>query len=360
MAYLEVKAVTKSFDNPNGLTSQAIKMADFSINEGELVVFVGPSGCGKSTLLRMIAGLETITSGEIVLQGQVINDLEVSQRQIAMVFQDYALYPHMSVKENLTFGLENQKINSQVIEEKVSQVLDELELNEFASRLPKALSGGQRQRVALARALVKNPKVYLLDEPLSNLDARLRVQTRKLIAQLHERLHATMIYVTHDQIEAMTLGDRIVVMDQGIIQQIASPEEIYTQPANTFVARFMGTPSMNLLSVDLDNPSTACLEEVKELIHQKLEQAGIQEPLKEVIVGIRPEAIQILPASQGLEPELVEYLGAENLVYFKLHEGELIVKVGVSQKIDRSQVYEIKIDPESIYLFDQQNGLRIH
>ena len=247
MAYLEFKNIVKEYEGDH-VTNRAVNEADFSIEKGEFVVFVGPSGCGKSTFLRMVAGLEEISGGEMILDGEIINDVEVKDRDVSMVFQDYSLYPHMTVRENLSFGLENQKVKKDVINNKIKDVIKILEMDTLEKRYPKQLSGGQRQRVALGRAMMKEPKVFLLDEPLSNLDSRLRVNTRKMIADLHKRLNSTMIYVTHDQIEAMTLGDRIVVMNKGVIQQIDSPENVYLNPQNTFVANFIGTPSMNLLN----------------------------------------------------------------------------------------------------------------
>lgn len=355
MAYLEFHNVSKIFEESNGSKTTAVKKANFSVEEGELVVFVGPSGCGKSTLLRMIAGLEEISDGEIILDDLILNDLEVKDRGIAMVFQDYALYPHMTVSENLSFGLENIHLPKPQQKEKIEKSLSMLELTALAERLPKALSGGQRQRVALGRALVKEPKLFLLDEPLSNLDARLRVQTRKLISELHKKLKATMIYVTHDQVEAMTLGDKIVVMNQGEIQQVGTPEEIYQNPNNTFVASFIGTPSMNLIHLDLTQP----LSEPFIQIEEEIKNIGHKNKLKEVVVGIRPEAIKLEINSEGLLPEMVEYLGSENLVYFKLSNDEIIVKESIAKRLDQEINYQLILDQESIYFFDSQSGLRI-
>lgn len=355
MAYLQFHNVSKIFEESNGSKTTAVKEADFSVEAGELVVFVGPSGCGKSTLLRMIAGLEEISKGKIILENLVLNDLEVKDRGIAMVFQDYALYPHMTVSENLSFGLENIHLPKQQQREKVENSLSMLELTDLAERFPRALSGGQRQRVALGRALVKEPKLFLLDEPLSNLDARLRVQTRKLISELHKKLKATMIYVTHDQVEAMTLGDKIVVMNQGKIQQVGTPEEIYQNPKNTFVASFIGTPSMNLIQLDLNQPLTEPFIQIEEEIKNICDK----NKLKEVVVGIRPEAIKLEINSEGLLPEMVEYLGSENLVYFKLANGEIIVKESIAKRLHSEIKYQLILDQENVYFFDSQSGLRI-
>ena len=249
MASIELKDVRKVYGAPDGVV--AVEGATFRAEDGEFVVLVGPSGCGKSTMLRMIAGLETITSGEIRIGETVVNDIPAQDRDIAMVFQSYALYPHMSVRENLAFGLKLRKTPAPEIERRVSTAAEVLGIGEILDRKPRQLSGGQRQRVALGRAIVRDPRVFLFDEPLSNLDARLRVQMRAELATLHRRLGATMIYVTHDQVEAMTLGDRIVVLNGGVIQQIAPPLELYERPANRFVAGFMGSPAMNFFEGEL-------------------------------------------------------------------------------------------------------------
>ncbi|UUX33356.1 ABC transporter ATP-binding protein [Fundicoccus culcitae] len=359
MTYLEFKGVSKIFYDNDDHENYAVNKADLLVDKGELVVFVGPSGCGKSTLLRMIAGLEDIDEGEIILDDIVVNEVEVSKREVAMVFQDYALYPHMTVDKNLSFGLENTKIKQAEIDEKVDYALNVLELGTLKERLPKQLSGGQRQRVALGRALVKNPKVFLLDEPLSNLDARLRVQTRKLISDLHKQLQATMIYVTHDQIEAMTLGDKIVVMNHGVIQQVGTPEEIYQEPSNTFVANFIGTPSMNLLHSQLSPSGSVQIGETVIPLPTELVEKAKAFVGKEVIVGIRPEDITLIDQEEGLKPELVEYLGSENIVYFNTPQGELVVKSNVSQRLDSEVSYQLIFNSEKIYLFNSQSGIRI-
>ncbi|MCO7124240.1 sn-glycerol-3-phosphate ABC transporter ATP-binding protein UgpC [Sporolactobacillus shoreicorticis] len=359
MSFLTFKHVSKQYVDGKNNQGYAVRNANFSINKGELVVFVGPSGCGKSTFLRMLAGLEEITSGEIILEEQSLNDVDVKMRDIAMVFQDYALYPHMSVEENLSFGLKNQRKPKQTIMQKVDMACSLLDLSDFRKRMPKQLSGGQRQRVALGRAIVKEPKVFLLDEPLSNLDAKLRVQTRKMIADLHNRLKATMIYVTHDQTEAMTLADKIVVMNKGIIQQIDTPERIYLYPSNLFVAGFIGSPPMNLLRVKIKNSQSFKLSEFNVQVpddYQVLLQPYVG---KEVILGIRPEYIQLselTTGESGIKPNLIEFLGSENLIYFMLEEGELIVKKNLSSKMSPSTNYGLKIKRENMHFFDPISG----
>lgn len=363
MPYLEFKRIVKEYESEQDKT-RAVNGADFSIEKGELVVFVGPSGCGKSTFLRMVAGLEELTSGEMILDGQVINDIEVKDRDVSMVFQDYALYPHMTINENLSFGLENQKVKKPVIKEKIEEVIKILELEGLEKRYPKQLSGGQRQRVALGRAMMKEPKVFLLDEPLSNLDSRLRVNTRKMIAELHKRLNSTMIYVTHDQVEAMTLGDKIVVMNHGEVQQIDTPENIYLNPKNTFVANFIGTPSMNLLEVDINEKGTIQIADEPFDLPDFGKQVLSDYHLKEVILGIRPENIRLDVAeeasAQTYQPKFVEFLGSENVVYFDLYGSELVAKVNVPYKLSDESYYKIKIDTDKICLFNKETTQRVY
>ncbi len=303
MAYLQLQGIEKFFGE-----HRAIKGIDLSIHQGEFVVFVGPSGCGKSTLLRLIAGLEHIDNGCLTLDGHNITHAPSSKRDLAMVFQSYALYPHMSVYENMSFALKLAKVAPQVIEEKVQNAARILNLTPYLQRTPKELSGGQRQRVAIGRAIVRQPKVFLFDEPLSNLDAALRGQTRVEIARLHRDLGATTIYVTHDQVEAMTLADRVVVLRDGVIEQVGTPLELYDKPANQFVAQFIGTPQMNVLPV-------------ANLPAHVQTQAPTQ--ARTGSLGLRPEHVQVLPAGQsGLQGrvDLVEALGAETLIYVSTDE----------------------------------------
>ena len=308
MAYLQLRGIEKFFGE-----HRAIKGIDLTINQGEFIVFVGPSGCGKSTLLRLIAGLEAIDGGTLMLDGRDITDQPSSKRDLAMVFQSYALYPHMSVYENMSFALKLAKVDKQVIDEKVQNAARILNLTEYLQRTPKELSGGQRQRVAIGRAIVRAPKVFLFDEPLSNLDAALRGQTRVEIAKLHRDLGATTIYVTHDQVEAMTLADKVVVLRDGQIEQVGTPLELYDRPANQFVAQFIGTPQMNVV------PLAQLPVAVQQLAPATAAGGSI---------GLRPEAVTVQPKGQGAitgQVELVEALGAETLLYVRTAEGAQLV-----------------------------------
>ncbi len=331
MSNVILKNVTKIYDK-----KKVINNIDLNINDKEFVVLVGASGCGKSTLLRMIAGLENITSGEIFIGDKKVNDVHPKDRDIAFVFQSYALYPHMTVRENIAFGLKMRKIDKTTIEKKVQEAADILDLGEYLDRKPKQLSGGQRQRVALGRAIVRNPKVFLMDEPLSNLDAKLRVQMRSEIKKLHEKLQTTFIYVTHDQTEALTMGDRVVVLDKGVIQQAAAPEEIYNNPANTFVAGFVGSPQMNFIDSD-DFPN--------------IEK-------KDVTLGIRPEKmITGGDIKLNVNVEITELLGSEKIAYFNIGNQKCSAKLSADKEI--GQTLELSINPNDIYYFDKNTGLRI-
>ncbi|EHR72441.1 ATPase component of ABC-type sugar transporter [Burkholderiales bacterium JOSHI_001] len=343
MAFLELKGVEKYFG-----PVQAIKGIDLAINPGEFIVFVGPSGCGKSTLLRLIAGLENIDVGSLVLDGRDITQLPSSKRDLAMVFQSYALYPHMTVAQNMSFALRLAKEDPAVIDQKVKRAAEILNLTAYLDRLPKALSGGQRQRVAIGRAIVRSPKVFLFDEPLSNLDAALRGQTRVEIAKLHRDLGATTIYVTHDQVEAMTLADRVVVLRDGRIEQVGTPLELYDKPANQFVAQFIGTPQMNVLPADAVPPWRAELGAA-------LPAGGF--------IGLRPEYIVLQPAGQGAvqgRVELVEALGAETLVYVALPSGTQVV----TRQNERTQLHVgdavgLAMDAANAHLFDAQGRVAV-
>jgi multiple sugar transport system ATP-binding protein len=329
---------------------------------------VGPSGCGKSTTLRMIGGLEDITSGEIVIDGRVENNLHPKDRNIAMVFQNYALYPHMSVYDNLGFGLKMKKMQKEDIDLKVREAARILDIEELLERKPKELSGGQRQRVALGRAIVREAKVFLMDEPLSNLDAKLRFQTRAEITKLHKRLKATTIYVTHDQTEAMTMASKIVVMKDGLIQQVGTPREIYLRPANVFVGKFIGSPAMNFIDV-VYNGEYLEIGMLKfklpgEMI-QRLNERGYKN--KQLIMGVRPESIQILDnvvntdndLSFVIEVEMAELMGAETLVYFNLNEQQMILKVNDMGFYPSGKKLSINIAMSDLHLFDAETELRI-
>ena len=327
MASLSLKHIHKIY--PNGF--EAVKDFNLEVEDKEFIIFVGPSGCGKSTTLRMIAGLEDISDGEFMIDGKIMNDVEPKDRDIAMVFQNYALYPHMSVRDNMAFGLKLRKTPKHEINKKVKDAAHILDLDELLDRKPAALSGGQRQRVAMGRAIVREPKVFLMDEPLSNLDAKLRVQMRTEIAALHQRLGATIIYVTHDQTEAMTLGTRIVVMKDGIIQQVASPQKLYNEPVNLFVAGFIGSPQMNFVNADcVAKGEDVYLEFDRFSVKLPEKKASVLKEQgyvgKQVVMGIRPEDIMEAEHELAAYPDSkidvkingYELLGAEVLLYFNL------------------------------------------
>lgn len=359
------------FDNigkvyPGGV--RAVSGFDLEIKNEEFIIFVGPSGCGKSTVLRMIAGLEEISEGSLYIDGKVVNNVEPKDRDIAMVFQNYALYPHMTVYENMAFGLKMRKVPKQEIDEKVREAANILGIGELLSRKPKALSGGQRQRVALGRAIVRSPKVFLMDEPLSNLDAKLRVQTRAEIVKLHKRLKTTFIYVTHDQTEAMTMGDKIVVMKDGVIQQFASPQELYNEPVNVFVAGFIGTPQMNFLDINILEEdgkmileiggSRAGLEGEKS---EKLRSGGYAG--KSVVLGIRSEDIQEGSESGGLfisgTVDAIENMGSEKHVFLKCGDKDIIAKVHRESEVEIGDKLELRIDISKAHYFDSESEERI-
>ena len=332
MAYLQLSNIEKYFG-----TQHAIKGIDLAIEKGEFVVFVGPSGCGKSTLLRLIAGLEQIDQGSLHLDGRDITNLQSSQRDLAMVFQSYALYPHMTVFENMSFALKLANVDRATIRAKVDKAAAILDLHQYLERTPRELSGGQRQRVAIGRAIVRDPKVFLFDEPLSNLDAALRVQTRIEIAKLHRELGATTIYVTHDQVEAMTLADRVVVLRDGRIEQHGTPLELYDHPANRFVAQFIGTPSMNVV------PSAA----LPQLANGTAGDGGF--------VGIRPEHVHLDGQAAGLPAtvDMVESLGVETLIYARLANDVQIVSRGSERThLHPGDATRVTFDPGTIHHFD--------
>ncbi len=337
MAFLELKNIVKEFG-----PVRTIKGIDLAVNKGEFVVFVGPSGCGKSTLLRLIAGLESVTSGTISLDGRDITELPSSKRDLAMVFQSYALYPHMTVFDNMSFALKLAKVDVAVRKEKVERAAKILNLTQYLQRTPKELSGGQRQRVAIGRAIVRAPKVFLFDEPLSNLDAALRGQTRVEIANLHRSLGATTIYVTHDQIEAMTLADRVVVLRDGLIEQVGAPLELYDRPANQFVAQFIGTPQMNVLAA-------AALPELTRIAGLRLPADGS--------VGVRPESVRVGAADQGIPArvELVESLGSDTLIHTRVGANvALVSRQSERTALKPGDAVGVQIDPTALLFFDHQ------
>jgi len=334
---------------------------DLEIDQGEFIVFVGPSGCGKSTLLRMIAGLETVTSGEMSIDGEVVNDIPPSRRGIAMVFQSYALYPHMTVYDNMAFGMRIARESKTEIDRRVRAAADILQLTPYLDRLPKALSGGQRQRVAIGRAICRNPKVFLFDEPLSNLDAALRVATRIEIAKLKDKLSdTTMIYVTHDQVEAMTLADRIVVLSAGRIEQVGPPLELYERPANLFVARFIGSPAMNILPVTIGEPGSETSVTLK---GGRSTSVPITVPAADkggkASLGVRPEDLEISTNDDYLfegRVLLVEALGEVTLLYLEGGAGEepVIVKLPGTSDVSKGDIVRLKTVPQKLHLFDAE------
>ena len=344
MASVTIRDVKKSYGD-----LQVMHGINLDVNEGEFVVFVGPSGCGKSTLLRMIAGLEEVTSGEISIGNKVVNEVAPSKRGVAMVFQSYALYPHMTVFNNMAFGLKQAKTAPDEIDRRVREAAEVLQITDYLDRSPRNLSGGQRQRVAIGRAIVRDPEVFLFDEPLSNLDAALRVQTRLEIARLHERLNSTMIYVTHDQVEAMTLADKIVVLRDGRVEQVGSPIDLYQRPANAFVAQFIGSPKMNFFQT----------AELAKNASKKLTAAAINSN-----IGFRPEHLAISSEKDAIiggTLDLIEQLGEYALVHLNTSSGEsFIVKMDVPPKVAKGAQMWFTANPDLVHLFDQDTGLRIN
>jgi len=336
----------------------------FDIADGEFVVLVGPSGCGKSTLLRMLAGLEDISGGEILIDGKVVNELESKDRDIAMVFQSYALYPHMTVRENMAFSLRLRNAEQKLTDERVAKAAKILNLDQLLDRHPRELSGGQRQRVAMGRAIVRDPKVFLFDEPLSNLDAKLRVAMRAEIKALHQRLKTTTVYVTHDQIEAMTMADRIVVMHDGIIEQIGTPLDLYDRPTNLFVAQFIGSPAMNVIEGTLRMPSNGAADTVVEAA------GGARWPVppqlggrqgQAVHYGIRPGDIHIAPAGQGIAAKVivVEPTGAETELLLQVGDAQIIVVIHGRTAALPDDTIHLAIDADKAHVFDSASGNRL-
>ena len=354
MASVAIRDVRKSF----GATS-VIHGVDVSIRDGEFVVLVGPSGCGKSTLLRMIAGLENITSGEISIGDRVVNNLPPKERDIAMVFQNYALYPHMTVGANMGFSLKLRGAPQQEIDTRVNRAAEILSLLPYLERFPRQLSGGQRQRVAMGRAIVRDPQVFLFDEPLSNLDAKLRVAMRTEIKELHQRLKTTTVYVTHDQIEAMTMADKIVVMHDGIVEQIGTPLDLYDKPANQFVAGFIGSPAMNFLKGKVMVNGSASFEGPNG-IKLPLASAPARSNGRSVVYGIRPEHFTI--ANDGAEAEIVvvEPTGSETQVFAKLGGEEIVAVFRERHQFNPGDKVRLRPDPALVHLFDETTGKRLN
>jgi len=363
MANLKINDINKNFGS-----TEVLKGINLDINDGDFLVLLGPSGCGKSTLLNTIAGLETSNSGDILIDDYRVNDMEPSDRDIALVFQSYALYPAMTVKKNVTFGLEQRKTPKDKIEESLNRVSSLLKINELLERKPSQLSGGQRQRVAMGRALVRDPKVFLFDEPLSNLDAKLRVEMRREIKKLHQNLKTTVVYVTHDQTEAMSLGTNIAIMNHGVIQQCDTPKNIYNTPSNIFVADFIGSPSMNLIKGKLINQNGELFfssnDQTKIPLNKYNFRNKINENEKEITLGIRPEHIYIEKnASNNFEikvkSELSEYIGHEQIITFDFSGQQLLGKFSSTIDIDINKEFKLNIDINQLSVFDTLTEERI-
>ena len=357
---------TVTFDHVFKRYGEVTAVSDLSleIGDGEFMVLVGPSGCGKTTSLRMIAGLEEVTEGTLRIGDRVVNDVAPKDRDIAMVFQSYALYPHMSVRDNLAFGLKLRKVPKSEIEKRITDAVGILQLEKLLDRKPKELSGGQRQRVALGRAIVREPAVFLMDEPLSNLDAKLRVQTRAEIARLHQRLGTTMVYVTHDQVEAMTMGERIAVMSDGFLQQVGTPQDLYDSPINRFVAGFIGSPSMNFM--DVANPGNVT----------ELSQGGFHFPLppayvgalpsagSRVILGFRPEHLELDDVAETAatiqgRADVVEYLGNEELLHVSVDDADVVAIVDSSHRVRPGDLVSLKLPVSKLHAFNAESGLSL-
>ena len=352
MASLTIRDVVKKYGDV-----QVMHGVDLDIEDGEFVVFVGPSGCGKSTLLRMIAGLEEISGGEVSIGDTVVNDVAPSNRGVAMVFQTYALYPHMSVYKNMAFGLKQAKTPQEEIDKRVKEAAKILHIEDYLDRTPRALSGGQRQRVAIGRAIVREPEVFLFDEPLSNLDAALRGQTRIEIARLHERLGTTMIYVTHDQVEAMTLADKIVVLRDGLVEQVGKPMDLYDTPDNLFVAQFIGSPAMNMFNSKVENGSIS----IGAAIVANIEDKSLND--KEIVVGLRPEHLQTCTSKEAIltgKLDLIEQLGDHMIAHLIREDGlEFVAKAENFSNDEKGKDFHFKIDPNRVHLFDKATEQRI-
>ncbi|RKU10506.1 glycerol-3-phosphate ABC transporter ATP-binding protein [Candidatus Poribacteria bacterium] len=358
MAHVTLKDVTKIYDGD----VLAVEKADFQIPNESFTVLVGPSGCGKSTILRMIAGLEEITEGDIYIDDELVNEIPPKDRDIAMVFQNYALYPHMTVYKNMAFGLKLRKYPKSEIDQRVQEAADILSISHLLNRKPKHLSGGERQRVAVGRAIVRQPKVFLFDEPLSNLDAKLRVQMRMEISRLHERLNATIIYVTHDQVEAMTMGDQIVVLNEGKIQQIAAPVTLYHKPANQFVGGFIGTPPMNFIETSIENSSGSpklMFENFEVQLNLDLQSVINDLSGKSVTLGIRPEDIHVDENGRNqilTQVELVEPLGNNALLYLRTEKNSFVAQSNLANLPQHNTPLTVSFDINKAHLFDPDTG----
>ena len=358
MAQVTLKDVTKIYDGD----VLAVEQVDFQIPDESFTVLVGPSGCGKSTILRMIAGLEEITEGDIYIDDQRINDIPPKDRDIAMVFQNYALYPHMTVYKNMAFGLKLRKYPKKEIDQRVNEAAEILSISHLLNRKPKHLSGGERQRVAVGRAIVRHPKVFLFDEPLSNLDAKLRVQMRMEISRLHDRLNATIIYVTHDQVEAMTMGDQIVVLNEGEIQQIADPGTLYHKPANQFVGGFIGTPPMNFIETHIVNnggAATLQFENFEVALDTRLQSALNGLSADSVTLGIRPEDIHIgtnKGNSVATQVELVEPLGNHALLYLRTEKNNFVAQSDLMDVPQHNAPLTVSFNMDKAHLFHPETG----
>ncbi|MHA3976869.1 ABC transporter ATP-binding protein [Halovulum sp. GXIMD14794] len=349
MANLSLKKLVKAYGQ-----TEVLHGIDLDVGDGEFVVFVGPSGCGKSTTLRMIAGLEEVSSGAIEIGGRVVNNLEPKERDIAMVFQNYAIYPHMSVRKNIAFGLRTSKMSRADKDKRIDEVAGILGMTDLLERKPSQLSGGQRQRVAIGRAMVRDPAVFLFDEPLSNLDAQLRTQMRLEIKKLHQRVGNTIIFVTHDQVEAMTMADRIVIMKDGYIQQVGTPEEVYHRPANTFVAQFIGAPSMNMLDAQLVGGRVNLPE------GHALDLPLAQQPSNgRVVLGVRPDDLTLADDGALIEGRVAvrEPLGAETLIYVETAGGEVVAKADGRHPPEVGAHVRLGADPANLHLFDGETGM---
>lgn len=352
MSSITLKNVFKRYG-----TLQVVHGISIDINEGDFVVLLGPSGCGKTTTLRMVAGLEDVSDGEVSIGGRIVNDVAPKDRGVAMVFQDYALYPHMTVRQNMEFALRPMKLGADEVERRIRETADILSLSEFLKRKPAQLSGGQRQRVAMGRAMVRTPKVFLFDEPLSNLDAKLRTQVRWEINKLHKRLGTTALYVTHDQVEAMTLADKIVIMREGHVEQVGTPEEVYARPETTFVAAFIGTPAMNMIEARVSGGKLKANELTMAVPEHFTSQVAEGQ---NVVIGIRPIGLHLVDAeTEGAikaQVEMTEYLGNEVLLNLQVGSHEMVAEVPATTRVATGTSIHIRLNDQDLHVFDGKTG----